>query len=248
MQTSLRNTLRVAAALLGVLIAAGCAGPGAMGTPPLASTPSAYRDVASIGFAETWAEFLPGSQWLDGGAYGGWVDDFNGYGSVGVAAQAGAQVLQMQPAISLSPSETHAALVRTATTYGNFDATFKTQTIAQLRMGSSPNPWEVGWILWSFTDDAHFYYFIPKPDGWELGKEDPTYPGGQRFLASSSTPVFPIGAELAVRIKTGTRGMTVWVNGQQIVTFSDHASPYQRGSLALYTEDAAVAQGAITLR
>ena len=65
---------------------------------------------------------------------------------------------------------------------------------------SKPNPWEVGWLLWCFSPDPthpydpsptsnsnfRFYALCLKPNGWEVSKQDPAYPGGQRFLKSNA--------------------------------------------------------------
>lgn len=65
---------------------------------------------------------------------------------------------------------------------------------------SQPNPWEVGWLLWCFSPDPthpydpsptsnsnfRFYALCLKPNGWEVSKQDPAYPGGQRFLKSNT--------------------------------------------------------------
>ena len=93
-----------------------------------------------------------------------------------------------------SPDETHSALLTSKRTWSDQTFSFTTTTLAQLRQGSAPNPWEVGWVLWHYTDNTHFYSFIAKPNGWELGKEDPAYPGAQRFLASGPSPTYPVGA------------------------------------------------------
>jgi hypothetical protein len=39
------------------------------------------------------------------------------------------------------------------------------KTDKQLRQNSTPNPWEVAWIMWRYQDDWHHYYFIFKPNG-----------------------------------------------------------------------------------
>ena len=56
-------------------------------------------------------------------------------------------------------------------------------------------------MLWRYTDNEHFYSFIVKPDGWELAKQDATYPGKQRFLAYSYARSFPTGAAYRVRVR-----------------------------------------------
>jgi hypothetical protein len=149
-------------------------------------------------------------------------------------------VLSLAPQAATSPSATHASLVRSASTFSDFDATVQVRTVQQLRSGSAPNPWEVGWVLWHYSDNTHFYSFIAKPNGWELGKEDPAYPGAQRFLAAGSAPTFPVGAWNTVRIRQVGTSMTVWVNGTQVAGFTDTERPYAGGALGLYTEDAVV--------
>jgi hypothetical protein len=138
---------------------------------------------------------------------------------------------------SRRPDETHAALVRTRQVYGDVDFTVELRTDAQLRLNSPPNPWEVGWVLWNYNDNTHFYYVILKPNGWELGKEDPAYPGAQRFLVTGED-AFPIGRTYAVRVRQVGNQMTVWVDGVRLVTFTDTERPYTSGAVALYTEDA----------
>src|SRR3954454_23833108 len=152
--------------------------------------------------------------WADGTAHGGWQAVYNGYGSTKVVADAGraSNVLQEKPKSSTSPGETHAGLVRTTASYGDSDTTVLMKTVSQLRT-PTPNAWEVGWVLWHYTDDTHFYYFAPKPNGWELGKEDPAYPGAQRYLATGSNRTFPVGGWYAVRGRQVSNVITVWVNG-----------------------------------
>lgn len=167
-------------------------------------------------------------------------------GSVGAIANspiglAATKVLEMQPAVSTAPNQTHSAL----TLASNYDASgvyFRgsIQTVKQLRQGSPPNPWECGWVVWNYTDKDHFYYLALKPNGWELGKRDPLYPGGQRFLATGPQ-VFPIGKWTTFSISQHGFAIQVGLNGEQIVTFLDTASPYQSGKLGVYTEDALVA-------
>jgi hypothetical protein len=167
----------------------------------------------------------------------GWTVVHDGYGSVQLPGSDGSPAV-LSPMASTQPDETHAALVRSVKTFGDFEFNVQLRTDEQLRTGSPPNPWEVGWILWHYTDDTHFYYIILKPNGWELGKEDPAYPGVQRFLATGSTPQFPIGQVYDIRIRQVYNQMIVWVNGTQLVTFTDKQQPYTNGALGLYTEDA----------
>ncbi|EQD59984.1 lipoprotein, partial [mine drainage metagenome] len=112
--------------------------------------------------------------------------------------------------------------------------------------GTAPNPWEVGWVLFHYTDNTHFYYFIAKPTGWELGKEDPSYPGNQRFMATGSTP-FPIGTNYHIFITMHGSTISVTVNGNLIVTYTDTQHPYASGSFGLYDEDSSTVYGPVTV-
>ncbi|MBV9041124.1 MAG: DUF1080 domain-containing protein [Acidimicrobiia bacterium] len=191
--------------------------------------------------SENFSSLPQGTGWTDGSAHGQWVSAFSGYGQSGIESDGThGNVLTLSPAASASPSETHAALVRSASTFGDTDLTVDMRTVQQLRSGSAANPWETGWVLWHYGDNTHFYYFIPKPNGWELGKEDPAYPGAQRFLAAGSSPSYAVGPWNTVRVRQVGNSITVWVNGSQIVSFTDNERPYSSGSLGLYTEDAHV--------
>ena len=141
---------------------------------------------------------------------------------------------------STSPSETHAALVVSQSSYTgvSFEADFA--TISQLRTGSPPNPWECAWAVFGYTDNSHFYYVAFKPNGWELGKVDPAYPGGQRFLATGSDTTFAVGSKHSFQITQTGATITVAADGKVLTTFTDMERPYLSGKLGFYTEDAEV--------
>jgi hypothetical protein len=166
-----------------------------------------------------------------------WNTIFDGYGSVGVAGSDPAAALA--PKASTQPGETHAALVASKAQFGDLDLTLRMQTVRQLRTGSAPNPWETAWALWNYTDNTHFTYLVLKPNGWELGKEDPAYPGAQRFLATGSDP-FPVGSWYQVHVHQVANTISVSVDGKLLTTFVDNERPYTSGAVALYTEDADV--------
>jgi hypothetical protein len=189
--------------------------------------------------------YVLGHSWQEQHSYGAWLDQWNGFGTTEVVIDetrphGDQSVLSEQPETSMKSGETHSALVTSLSTYGDMDLSVDIRTVRQLRRNGAPNPWEVGWLLWHYTDDTHFYYFILKPNGWELGKEDPAYPGNQRFLATGSSPTHAIGSWYTVQVvQTGTE-LTVSVNGAEIVQLSDRERPYLTGSIGLYDEDASV--------
>jgi hypothetical protein len=174
----------------------------------------------------------------DGSVIGSWLFVFDGYGCNAFVTLSGNTVLLQQPAIATQPYETHANLVIGPATNGDMTVQADMATSRQLRTGSAPNPWEVGWLLWHYTDNLHFYYVILKPNGWEIGKEDPAYPGAQRFLATGSSPQFPLGPWYRVRVVQSGGTIQLFVNDLLIATAFDDDSPYTGGRLGLYTEDA----------
>ena len=124
-------------------------------------------------------------------------------------------------------------------------------TNEQLRQGSEPNTWEVPWLLWSYTDDSHFYAIVLKPNGWELSKQDPAYSGEQHFLDTGSSPTFAVGQPhtLTVTVTTepasaqapsGSMTVDITADGEHLLTYTDTDSPYLSGPFAAYTEDADV--------
>jgi len=165
-----------------------------------------------------------------------WSVVFDGYGSV--SRRNNDRMLTLEPKISETPLETHAALVASETEFGDVEVRARLNTIRQLRVGSTPNPWEVGWLLWRYSDNTRFYSLVLKPNGWELGKEDPAYPGAQRFLATGETP-FPIGRWYDLRVTMIGNTIDAWVDGEKLVSYTDRERPYSRGAVGLYTEDSA---------
>jgi hypothetical protein len=186
----------------------------------------------------------------DGARRGAWTVRFAGYGcaALGGDTTAGAApatpVVALSPRAATSPDATHAALVLgpALSSDGGEAAHFRTRvhTARQLRTGSAPNPWEVAWVVWHYADDAHFYYFIPKPTGWELGKRDPAYPGGQRFLATGADRRFPVGAWYDVEVAQRGRTITVAVDGVPVVSAVDGERACTRRHVGVYAEDASV--------
>lgn len=167
--------------------------------------------------------------------HGPWRVVYNGYGSV-VGDQS---TIVLEPRPPDRPEVTHAALVaQDAPT--DLEATAVMRTERQLR-APGPNTWEVGWVLWRYRDTDHFYAVALKPNGWELTKQDPAYPGDQRFLSTGSEPTFPVGLAHEVTIRQRGDTMTVSANGVHLTTFTDTERPYADGGFALYTEDARVA-------
>jgi len=172
--------------------------------------------------------------------FGAWTVRFDGYGCVAVDGQGRQASLEMGPKAAQKDYMTHAPMVLGPHYGSRMVMHTRLETTAQLRSGTPPNPWEVGWVIWQYTDDQRFYYFIPKPNGWELGKRDPAYPGGQRFLGSGSEQTFPIGQTYDVTIVQVDESIAVFVDGHEIVRLRDEESPYRQGRIGIYAEDATV--------
>ena len=186
--------------------------------------------------------------WQDDACYGSWCAAYNGFGTTRVIeAPDGTRALALSPRAATTPRQTYSALVHTNQTWGDLEFTVRVRTVAQHRAGV-PNPWEVAWVLWHYTDDRHFYYFIAKPNGWELGKENPAYPGSQRYLPSSDRPGFPIRRWYLIRVRDVGATITVWVAGKRIVTYTDRERPYRSGSIGLYSEDASAVYSPVRVR
>ncbi len=150
------------------------------------------------------------------------------------------QLLSLAPAASGRPDETHAALIVSQESYqGAVYFEGSVCTLEQLRVGVA-NPWETAWLVWNYGDNDHFYYFAMKPNGWELGKRDPDYAGGQRFLATSTDVTFEVGRWNQFSITQVGDRIVISVDGVELVRFQDLERPYLGGRIGLYTEDARV--------
>jgi hypothetical protein len=188
---------------------------------------------------ETFANYT-NSILSDGSIFGPWQVNYAGFGSVQVTTLESGSGLELAPAVSKSPDETHACLVTGHKSCGDIEFEVTVHTHEQLRTGSPPNEWEVGWVCWNYTDDQHFYYFHVKHCGWELGKEDPRYPGAQRFLATGTSPCYPIGQPYRIRIIQRGATIEAYVDGEKIAEFTDEQEPYLAGKIGMYCEDSRV--------
>jgi hypothetical protein len=182
----------------------------------------------------------PLATWTEGSAHGNFFVDFNGMGIVSIVGNDTNHRINLKPKASTTQFETHAALVTTLNSWGNMDATVQMNTDQQLRTGTAPNPWEVGWFVWHFTDNDHFYYFMLKPNGWELGRRDPAGNGGQIFLATGSSPSITIPATNTIRVRQVGNEIGVYVDGVQVAYYVDQSAggAYLSGKVGFYTEDA----------
>lgn len=178
--------------------------------------------------------------WSEGGQRGVWTLVYSGYGvaSADVGKETGDHI-RLGPTAAADHDITHGALAVHPEAPADVRLTGRVTTERQRREGT-PNPWEVGWFLWRYTDPDHFYALALKPNGWELSKQDPAYPGRQRFLASGDTPTYAVGSTHEVEIVAVGDTTTVRVDGRALGTVTDTERPYRDGGVGLYTEDAVV--------
>ncbi len=204
----------------------------------LAAVSSASHGVAlRESFGEDFSSYHQTGCLDEGTTMGPWTSIFDSYGCNEVRRDRGGNYLRLTPERPHDAEDTGASLV-TGPEF-NSDLTFEVnvRTARQLRKGGNPNTWEVAWVIWNYTDNEHFYYFIPKADGWELGKRDPAYNGGQRFLGTGSDP-FPVGKWHDLRIVQRGNTISVFANGAPITAYTDTERPYSGGKIGFYSEDA----------
>ncbi len=153
---------------------------------------------------------------------GGLTLSYSGYGTARACRDSADWTWRLSPARPAGPSET------------------------QRRPAS--HPWEAGWLIWRYTDERHFYYLILKPNGFEAGKEDPAYPGGQRFLITRPFPRYDVADWHDVEVRQTANTIAVTVDGDDRATTRDQERPYLRGDVGLYTEDAVAHFTALRVR
>jgi hypothetical protein len=133
-----------------------------------------------------------------------------------------------------SPEETHSALLTSSSTWGDQTISFATTTLGQLRTGSDPNSWEVGWVMFHFRDLANYYYFILKTNGFELGKKQGS--DAQIFLSTGALPGLVVGQRYRIQVWMQGARIRVSVDGAQVLDFTD-PNPLPAGAVGLYEED-----------
>jgi hypothetical protein len=160
----------------------------------------------------------------------------------GSATRAGGDALVLASPRPRVASETHSSLVTTRRTWSNFTVTTTLRPLHPLRVGDPPNAWETGWLMFRFTDLGDYYWFVVKPNGWELGKKQGS--DQQIFLATGDRPQLGFGATARLRVgATGAR-IAVDVDGRRVVDFVD-PHPLRSGAVGLYEEDAQVRWGPV---
>jgi hypothetical protein len=220
-------------------------------------TAQAFAFISSAMAVENFDEFDAG-RWRDGSVNGNWIQEYDGYGRVGIReTKSGNKMLYQRPKRSKTLNETHASLVISKAEYETKNISLRSKTVKQLRT-PTPNSWETAWVLWNYKHDHHFYYFTLKTGGWELGKVDNAkvdpngpsclwpeylnckYPGAQRYLRTGSSPTTIVGKWDKIRVEQKGNLITVYAAGKKVTEYRDENNPYFSGRVGLYNEDASV--------
>jgi hypothetical protein len=143
--------------------------------------------------------------------------------------------ITLSSAVPSAPAETHSALITSKRTWRDSTISFTTTTLGQLRTGSAPNPWEVGWVMFRFRDLANYYYFIVKTNGIELGKKQGS--DAQIFLATGDLPQLTVAQPRRVQLQVQGARIQVSVDGTQVIDYTDPHPLLGAGSVGLYEED-----------
>ena len=183
---------------------------------------------------------------------GKWFNKYSGFGVSGtvkitsLTTTDNNTVFYEKPKTSINPNETHAALTLTTQSYEDVEMHLRAKTNQQLRQNSTPNPWEVAWVMWRYQDDWHHYYFIFKPNGIELGKkQNENQAEEQIFLYTANEPKLEIDEWNTWYIKMSGNHIEIWLkmedgSWQRVVNYNDNTPIVGPGNIGLYTEDAHV--------
>jgi glucose/arabinose dehydrogenase len=200
-----------------------------------------YDDFENATYTLTDGEISPDKKWrnIEGGQ-----------GSMGVRNDINNTnngIFFISPRIAKSVAETFSGLATTTRNFSNFDLSVDVKTEKQTRENESPKPWETVWIFFRYADDFHYYWFILKPSGIELGKKDCDTCNnpfeGQVFLYTDEIPTLKLGEWSNWRIKAIGNNITIALNGTEVVEYTDSTmSPkLESGPIGIYAEGASVA-------
>jgi 3-keto-disaccharide hydrolase len=154
---------------------------------------------------------------------------------------------------------TYSSLTLSTESYKNFQLNLDVRTVSQGRTSSNPNPWEVAWIFWHVVgrgtdplDRTHFYYFLVKATGVEVGKYDGgTNPESQIILIDTPYPAQTsiknnIGEWQNWNISVINDHIIIKVNNETAFDFMDNAT-FDMGRIGLYNEDSKTEFGNIRI-
>jgi hypothetical protein len=177
---------------------------------------------------------------------GKWQNMYSGFGSTGVEFIDGNFSFFLKPKIPTSSGQTSSALVTSTDTFCNYVLNTDIKTVKQLRQNSNPNAWEVGWLIFRYTDTFHYYWFLVKPNGIELGKKDCdtcTDPvEGQQYLVTKNIPTLQLNKWSHWIVNIIGNHIKISVDNKAVIDFIDQSmsTKLNSGSIGMYSEDAYV--------
>jgi hypothetical protein len=158
-------------------------------------------------------------------------------------------VFFLESPTALNQEQTYSSLTLSTRDYKNFHMNLDVRTVSQTREGSPPNPWEVAWIFWHAIgegtekmDRTHFYYFLFRTNGADVGKYDGgTNPESQIILANKNYPqetslYNKIGEWYNWDIVVLNDHITIKINNNTTFDIRDNAS-FDSGRIGLYNEN-----------
>lgn len=174
------------------------------------------------------------------------------------------KVLYMKPEYVVG--QTRACLLRSTQCYSDIDVTLDMNTFTQNRGASGAN-WEVTWIIFSYFDDWHHYFFLIHKDGsLELGRKDYNTQIEQEIYLATTTAnpaLSPINTWRNIRIVKQGNHIQIYVDAVKKIDIVDDgtigtdsntgqhpAAPsgkMKHGYFALYNEDCESGYDTITL-
>ena len=98
-------------------------------------------------FSDGFSAYPTGVCFPDGTRFGPWRSVYNGYGCNELRIVNSNHVAQISPLAATQPGRTQAGLITGPSFTGDIQVTMNVYTAKQLRTGSPPNPWEVGWVI-----------------------------------------------------------------------------------------------------
>ena len=199
-------------------------------------------------FHDDFSAYPAGSEYAQGTTFGQWNVVQSGYGHVKIVDNGrGNNALELKPKAQSGQTATSSTEVIGPQHGDEFTFSGTISTPEQLRQNAPPNAWETGWLVWNYTDNDHFYYFVPRANGWELGKRDPAYKGGQRFIASGNES-WPLADAKEFSISKHGNTVEIKINGKVVTTITDDSDAYSgNGRVGIYSEDARVHADNISL-
>jgi len=123
-----------------------------------------------------------------------WKTEYANGSGAGVQSASGyGNVLWSQPQVSVSGNglETNRNLVLSTTQFTDFNASFTMRTRQQLRQNFPVKVWERATFVWRYTDSNHYYYFVLKNVGCEVGKRDTSVSGDPNTILYTGDPFGP---------------------------------------------------------